>query len=361
MENDVQNFDSQIEIQIAAYSDLHRWNDYVSQHTRASAYHRFGWLQAVKDAYGHDSFGIIAKNKKTQCIVGVMPSVLMKTPFINTQLCALPYCDVGYAIGDNADIEERLRQYLVKHVSKANIKRLEVRNIDNTAQQPESLKHQKVRMLLPLPESSEVLLAGFKSKLRSQIRKAEKNGLTAALGTEQKLVDEFYNVYATNMRDLGSPVHAKKWFQHVIKAYGSNSVIGVVYYNGKAIGAGLVIKNNTNASIPWASTLREYNKLAPNMLLYWSLLAHCADNSIECFDFGRSTFEEGTYKFKKQWGAEPQLLNWQKYNSAGRPITEKVDSSQQNKLRSMVESIWQKLPLSITVSAGSLIRPYISL
>ncbi|WP_052010291.1 MULTISPECIES: GNAT family N-acetyltransferase [unclassified Alteromonas] len=352
---------NEIIIERASAIDAISWDRYVNSHGFASAYHRFAWLQAVKDAYGHESFGIIAKNKETQCIVGVMPSVLMKTPFLGTQLCALPYCDVGYAIGDNAEIEEQLRQYLVQQVTTANITRLEIRNINSAAQQPESLKHQKVRMLMPLPESSEALLAGFKSKLRSQIRKAEKNGLTTALGTEQKFIDEFYNVYATNMRDLGSPVHAKKWFQQVIKAYGSNSVIGVVYFDGKAIGAGLVIKNNTNASIPWASTLREYNKLAPNMLLYWSLLAHCADNSIECFDFGRSTFEEGTYKFKKQWGAEPQLLNWQKYNSAGRPITEEIDSSQQSKLRSMVESIWQKLPLSITVSAGSLIRPYISL
>ncbi len=352
---------NEIIIKRASAIDAISWDSYVNSHGFASAYHSFAWLQAVEDAYGHESFGIIAKDKETQCIVGVLPSVLMKTPFLGTQLCALPYCDVGYAIGDNAEIEEQLRQYLVQQVTTANIKQLEIRNIDSTAQQPESLKHQKVRMLLPLPENSELLLAGFKSKLRSQIRKAEKNGLTAALGTEQKLVDEFYNVYATNMRDLGSPVHAKKWFEHIIKAYGNNSIIGVVYHDGQAIGAGLVIKNNTNASIPWASTLREYNKLAPNMLLYWSLLAHCAENSIECFDFGRSTFEEGTFKFKKQWGADPQLLSWQKYDSAGSQITEEVDSSKQSILRPMVESIWQKLPLNITVSAGSLIRPYISL
>ena len=116
-------------------------------------------------------------------------------------------------------------------------------------------------MLLPLPESSEILLSSFKSKLRSQIRKAEKNGLTFELGTSNVLVSDFYNVYAQNMRDLGSPVHAEKWFKAIIKSYGQSSLISVVYHDGQPIGGGVIIKSGDNASIPWASTLRDFNRL----------------------------------------------------------------------------------------------------
>jgi hypothetical protein len=31
---------------------------------------------------------------------------------------------------------------------------------------------------------------------------------------------------------------------------------------------------------------------------------------MKSFDFGRSTMNEGTYKFKKQWGCEPTQLHW---------------------------------------------------
>ena len=71
---------NEIVIERASATDAISWDNYVELHGFASAYHRFAWLQAVKEAYGHEGFGIVAKNKETQCIVGVLPAVLMKTP-----------------------------------------------------------------------------------------------------------------------------------------------------------------------------------------------------------------------------------------------------------------------------------------
>ena len=62
---------------------------------------------------------------------------------------------------------------------------------------------------------------------------------------------------------------------------------------------------------PWASSLRQYSKYSPNMLLYWKMLEFACDNGFNYFDFGRSSLDEGTYKFKKQWGASPVPLPWQ--------------------------------------------------
>ena len=165
------------------------------------------------------------------------------------------------------------------------------------------------------------------------------------------------------MRDLGSPVHAEKWFNAIIKSYDKNCLISVVYHNGQPIGGGLIIKSGSKASIPWASTLREFNRLAPNMLLYWSLLSHCADNGISIFDFGRSTFEEGTYKFKKQWGAEPYLLDWYHYPRSNVVNQQEAASNNGMKesIKAMAERVWCKLPLPLTVEIGKRIRPHISL
>lgn len=355
------NSDEQIVIQVANLSDVAEWDTYVSAHKLASPYHKFAWLNAVKHSYGHEPLGLLATNQSSKKIVGVLPAALMKTPFLGKQICALPYCDVGYALADNDDIALELQQFLTQQLSMTSCKALEIRNIKTEPQSPSSLENQKVRMLLPLPNSSEKLLAGFKSKLRSQIRKAEKNGLIVSLGTNQTLINDFYTVYTKNMRDLGSPVHAKKWFEQIVGAYEESCIISVVYKDNTPIGGGLVLKNAANASIPWASTLREYNKLAPNMLLYWSLLEHCADSGIVTFDFGRSTYEEGTYKFKKQWGAQPQLLHWQKFDQHGALIKEQLAATSPGKLRPIAENVWKKLPLTITVAVGSTIRPHISL
>ena len=353
--------DSKIVINAVLPEDINDWEEYVSQHPDATAYQQYAWINAVEKAYKFESNSLIARDQRTHRVVGVFPAVMITTPIFGKSLCALPYCDVGYGLADSEQILDGMTRQLQEQLTFGNVKKLEIRSVNNKSNEPSGFKNKKVRMLLALPESSELLMASFKSKLRSQIRKAEKNGLTTKLGANEQLLEHFYSVYSKNMRDLGSPVHAKKWFIQILNAYKKDCVIGVVYNDNTPIGGGLVIKNNNKASIPWASTLRDYNKLAPNMLLYWSLLAHCADTGINTFDFGRSTFEEGTFKFKKQWGAQPQLLEWKSFNANGEIEQFQAAASSTNKLKATAENVWRKLALKITIPNGSAIRPYISL
>ena len=76
----------------------------------------------------------------------------------------------------------------------------------------------KVRMVMELPESSDELMNSFKSKLRSQIRKPIKEGVETRIG-QTELLDDFYHVFAINMKDLGSPVHSKRLFHNILKEF----------------------------------------------------------------------------------------------------------------------------------------------
>ena len=350
-----------IEFINASIADKARWDTYVDKHPDATPYHRFSWQEAVFNAYQHAISGVMAIDKVSRKVVGVFPAILMAIPFAGKHLCALPYCDLGFGVADSPEILDAMQQHLIQSQTALHSRYFENRAINQTPQESDTLTGQKVRMVLPLPESSEALMKSFKSKLRSQVRKAEKNGLTVKLGTAPEYIKWFYQIYARNMRDLGSPAHSKKWFETIINAYQGNALISVVFNNETPIGAGLILKNSNAACIPWASTLREQNHLAPNMLLYWSLLEHCADNNIKSFDFGRSTYEEGTYRFKKQWGAEPQLLAWQKYTPHGQIIIQAQGEGSSGKLRELIENTWRKLPLGLTIKMGATIRPYISL
>jgi CelD/BcsL family acetyltransferase involved in cellulose biosynthesis len=121
-----------------------------------------------------------------------------------------------------------------------------------------------------------------------------------------------------------------------------------------------VLLNGTKAVIPWASTVAQYNKLAPNMMLYWSLLEHVSDNGFTEFDFGRSTFDEGTFKFKRQWGAEPVPLAWSNL-VADNPTLVENSATSPSQIRSLVEQVWAILPLGVTTTLGPKIRKHISL
>lgn len=350
----------ELSIRSVTAEDLQCWDDYVSSHPQATPYQKYAWLKAVCDAYPHKNASLIAFNTNSE-VVGVYPAILMVNPFTKDSLCALPYCDLGGPLTDDIQIEQQLEQAIKSRFLKGSESFIDVRTNRAKSDSPTDFNKKKVRMLLELPSSGEKLLASFKSKLRSQIKKAEKNGLVFTIGTTPRLLDDFYHVYTRNMRDLGSPAHSKKWFQSISEAYGENHIFSVVYKDDIPIGAGLVLRVSDKACIPWASTVRDYNRLAPNMLLYWSLLGHCADNGIRSFDFGRSTYEEGTYKFKKQWGAQPELLEWKKLYLSGEQEFVVDSSNPHSALRTALEGLWRKLPVSVSIAIGSRLRPYISL
>ncbi len=346
-----------LDIRQSTPSDKEAWNRYVLSHPQATPYQNYGWVESVAQAYGHPNHSLIALEDGN--VVGVLPVSQMQIPMKGKSLCSLPYCDLGYALSDSEQITDALISRLKQEQQKIGANKIEYRDTGPDQTEAQDLTGRKVRMLLPLPDTSDELLKGFKSKLRSQIRKAEKNGLTYEVGNSSQLLDAFYQVFIHNMRKLGSPVHSKAWFEAIQKNYGDNIFISIIYTEQTPIGGGIVLRNGDKACIPWASTLAEYNRLAPNMLLYWSLLATITDAGCKEFDFGRSTYDEGTYKFKSQWGALPTPLNW---NLPGeQPQPEESDTAGPGTLRKLVEQTWPKLPLGVTTFVGPKVRKYISL
>lgn len=342
-------------IRRATAADAEAWDTYVAQHAEATPYHRFAWGTACEEAYNQPMHYLLAENTDGS-LCGVFPAVDFKRPFKSGKVVALPFCDTGFALADSQDIKTALLSHLS---ADSDYRDLRQEPADITALS----QGQKVILRLQLPDTSDALLSSFKSKLRSQIRKAEKNGLTMKMaensGEHKRLLNDFYDVYKQNMRQLASPVHSYSWFERILTNYDNAARLCVVYTEGLAIGAGIVLINGNMAAIPWASTLSQHNRLAPNMLLYWSLLANVTDNGQRVFDFGRSSFGEGTYKFKTQWGAVPYALHW--HDGSTPDLLIAVETGPPGTVRQLAESIWPKLPLGLTVSLGSALRRYISL
>jgi len=212
-------------------------------------------------------------------------------------------------------------------------------------------------MLLNLPDSSEMLMKSFKSKLRSQIAKPLKEGLTSRIGGVE-LLEDFYEVFLVNMRDLGSPVHSADLMRHVLSEFAERSRILVIYKSLEPVASALVVGFDKVLRNPWASSLRKYASLSPNMLLYLRMLEYACDNGYQVFDFGRSTKGEGTYKFKEQWGAVAAPLYWHYISLDGKSLDpEKAGAAKFER----AAHYWRKLPLVITRLIGPRIRKHISL
>ena len=89
------------------------------------------------------------------------------------------------------------------------------------------------------------------------------------------------------------------------------------------------------------------------MLLYWNLLTRSIERGQREFDFGRSTRDGGTYKFKAQWGAVEQPAVWQHYVRRGQAADMRPTSG---KFQQAIQ-IWQRLPVWLTKLIGpSIVR-----
>lgn len=352
-------------------TDIAQYQHFVDGHAQATAYHNKAWGEAVADAYGFTpKYFALQENAIT---VAVIPCVLMKTLKGKTNLCSLPYCDLGGILANDMQSAEALKQQITQLAVKNNWgfeyrDKVLIANLDNsgTGEKADIGATQdipngtKVRMLYTLLDDIDAHMASFKPKLRSQIKKAVKNGITSTVISHPNAEEftTFYQVFAANMRDLGSPVHSKKWFESIFKAYGENAFLVLVYFEEQCVGGAVVIHTANKAVIPWASTLREFNKLAPNMLMYWEVLSETIRRGLPNFDFGRSGYNEGTFRFKKQWGAEPEILQWQSLHNGQ---LQEETTSEKSAARKQVENIWQKLPLGVTTAIGPKIRKFISL
>jgi FemAB-related protein (PEP-CTERM system-associated) len=333
-----------VTVTIEPCSDEAAWDAYIHRHPDASGYHLWGWRRLFEGVFGHRAVYLAATTAGT--IHGVLPLVAFHSLLFGRFMVSLPFVNYGGVVSDSDDVAAALVSEAGRRARATAARHIELRH---TARRfPElAAKTHKVAMLLPLPASKEALWSALDRKVRNQVRKAEKSGLVAEVGGAA-LLNDFYDVFARNMRDLGTPVYSRRLFETVLATFPDRAQVVVVRLDSRAVAAAVTWRWRDRVEVPWASSLREFNSLAPNNLLYWTILQAAIDNGATSMDFGRSTPNEGTFHFKRQWGAEPMQLYWE-YDLA---TAELPDQSPKNRRFALAVEVWRRLPVAVANTAG---------
>jgi serine/alanine adding enzyme len=318
---------------------------YVSRHPLASTYHRPEWTQVIRRAFGHRTAYLVASHHGQP--VGVLPLVFFNSRLFGRFSVSMPFLNYGGVLADNAVVESALLDRAVSETRRSGGTHLELRHVRQhfTALVP---KRHKVAMELHLAGDVDAQWNALDRKVRNQVRKAEKSALEITHGGAE-LLREFYTVFAHNMRDLGTPVYARAFFEEVLTTFPSETRVFVVRLQQRPIAASLVHWYRDTIQVPWASALRDFNPLCPNVLLYWHMIRYGIEQRFRVFDFGRSTPGEGTYNFKKQWGAEPRQLVWEYWMADGHAMPE---LNTKNPKFGRVIRAWQRLPVRVATTLG---------
>jgi serine/alanine adding enzyme len=304
------------------------------------------WLNILQTTLGHESYAIEATAAGRT--IGFLPLAFLDTILFGKFLVSLPYLNTNGVVAASPAVQTALVARAVALAEELNVRHLELRH--ETAIDHPGLNARitsKVHMRLSLPKTTGQLWKGFNPKVRNQIRKGEKHPFIIDWGGAE-LVEPFYDVISRNMRDLGSPMYGIELFREILSTFPGNAEICVVKDKDLPVAASLLLHGWGVTEVPTASSLKEYNPSSVNMLMYWHLLQRAAERGQQVFDFGRSTMEGNTFRFKKQWGALPDPAVWQYCVNRGDVSEMRPDNPRYRR----AIRIWQQLPLAITRFLG---------
>jgi FemAB-related protein (PEP-CTERM system-associated) len=325
-------------------------NDPRSQPTLA---HAPEWLHVIRDVYGHEPLYLSAQDRAG--LRAVLPAFIVRRPFGGAVITSMPYLDSGGPCGHSASLAALLVESLIDRARKIAARSIELRSVTPLRIGVPAKTH-KVNLTLELPSNAGTLWQRADKAVRNQVRKAEREGITIDAGGVE-LLPAFYDVFAARMRDLGSPVHARRFLGTVVEAFGRRARIVLARRDGLTIGGLIAIRFKDRLTVPWAACLERYFPLCPNMLLYWDTLRTACAEEVRHFDFGRSTRGSGTYRFKRQWGAAEEQLFW--YTIPLRPQSHAPRRAAERGGDFAVRA-WRRLPLAVTRQLGPHIRKYLT-
>jgi len=326
------------------------WQSFWSAQSSQALSRHTAWLHVLDLSLRQEPFLLLATLAGET--VGLLPLSYVKSKLFGRFLVSLPYLNTAGVMTANPSVAAELIQHAVQLADRLDVQYLELRHeqrIEHPAFNAELTS--KVHMRLQLPPTKDALWNAFSPKVRNQIRKAESHSLHVEWGTTPQHLHAFYDVFSHNMRDLGTPVYPLRLFQEIASQFPEQAEFCVVRHSKQPVAAALLLHGQGVTEVPSASSLRAFNSTNANMLMYWHLLQRSIERGQHTFDFGRSSAESSTFRFKKQWGAEPSPAVWQYYVRRGEIGAMRPDSNRNQKLI----KLWRHLPLWLTRTLGPLV------
>lgn len=332
------------------------WDAFVRRQHGWTHFHLAGWREVIGEVFGHECLPLAARDAGG-AIVGVLPLVRVRSLVFGHYLMSMPFLNYGGPLGTEAGVRALAAEAVVL-ADAARVKLLELRaRVALPLDLPVS--HRKVTVLLDLADTPDAQFKRFEAKLRSQVRKPQKEGVTVRFGHDQ--VEPFFRVFARHMRDLGTPTLPRTFFAAIARAFPAEDAwFACAYKDDEPIAAGAAFRYGDEVEITWASALREHSRLAPNMLLYWSMMERAIAAGVRVWNFGRCTPGGGTHRFKRQWtGARDEPLWWYGHTPRATAGELATTPSADGSALAWGPRVWRHLPERVATAMGPRIVRYL--
>lgn len=334
----------------APLGEADAWDAYVDAHPAATPFHTRAWCQAITRATGHKHH-LIAQRDAAGRVVGLLPLHHVRSPLFGQALVASGFAVGGGILADNGDIAAVLAEAAVDLAASLGVPSIELRG----GSLPDGWHVEAdtyAGFARDLAKDEEAELLAIPRKQRAEVRKALASDLSVTVGTDAEHRKTHYQVYATSVRNLGTPVFPKSLFSHVLDAFGDQADILDVRNDREVVASVLSLYWRGTVLPYWGGGLASARTLRANELMYFALMNHARERGCTRFDFGRSKLGTGPFAYKKNWGFEPEPLTYARWLAAGETPRDTNPTSAKYRLQ---VDLWKKLPLWAANRIGPLI------
>lgn len=329
-------------------SQAHAWDEYVRNHPSAGFAHLWAWRKSIESSYGHRAYYLVAEADAG--VVGVLPLFLIRSLVFGRVLASCPFTTVGAICADSALVAQALAGEAVSLADSLGAKYLELKSHTPTGLDRLVVDTDYRNYVLALQEPEVLLRSVFDKDTRAAIRQAERAGLRVQSG--EHFLPAYYEILAQNMRRLGTPVHARRFYQNLLRNFGSSAKPYVCFRDRDPVACSLVLGFRETATVLSAASLHQFLRLRPNNLLYWRMIQDAWTAGFRRFECGRSLSGSGTAKFKESYGAIAEVLHYEYYLVRGKEVPK---IRQDNPRFQLVRKVWSHLPLWVTKTIGPLL------
>ncbi|MFQ5564172.1 MAG: FemAB family XrtA/PEP-CTERM system-associated protein [Parvularculaceae bacterium] len=339
-----------VDVALADGSEARAWDAYVDAAPEAGFFHRWGWGEVARAAYGHEPVRLVAREEGG--ITGVLPLVDVKSPLLGRALISSAFTVGGGVAADNAHAAAALADASIEQGRRLGARYVELRGAHAAFPFWKTKKGVYAGFCKAIPEDEAENLAMIPRKRRAEIRKALAAAESGALRVRYDgEADAFYALYARSMRDHGTPVFPKRYLREILRHFRNETEIAVVDHEGEPVAALVSFYFRDRVMPYYAGAAPAARKTRALDYLYWMQMRRAVTRGARLFDFGRSKYGSGAFDYKTYWGFEPVALE---YQYALLDARETPNVNPDNPKFSMAARVWRRLPLPLANALGPL-------
>ncbi len=325
-------------------SSVTEWDGFVENSSLATFFHKAGWKEVIEKAFGHKTYFLYVE--KQGKITGILPLVHVKSMLFGNSLSSCAFCVYGGVVADDEESYAELDKKACELAAELGVDYLEMRNrTQTTPDRP--YKELYVTFRKELDEDEEKNMLAIPRKQRAVIRKGIKAGLNSEIDQE---IDRFYLAYSESVRNLGTPVFAKKYFSILKQVFKEQcEILTVVNKEGQLIASVMNFYFKDEVLPYYGGGTQNARSVQGNDFMYWEVMRRAVAKGIKIFDYGRSKEGTGSYRFKKHWGFEPKPLYYEFHLVKADSIP---DINPLNPKYQIFIAAWKRLPLSVSQIVG---------